>query len=239
MINRISRVIRRHGFGGALRHGFHYITGRNKRRIVAAVDRQFDDEFGVDTGGKVSLDDLKIESENKEYGSKYQGINPVWLKMMITASSIDPSEFKFIDLGSGKGRALLIASEFAFEQIIGVEFSPELNATARRNVDLYASDRQRCRNLVCICGDAAAYAPPPGPIVLFLNNPFEDRILRRVLKRFQDSLAAEPRRMFILAVGAPAMMTVIEEEGFKRMAPTTANAETIGRISRFGGLFEA
>src|SRR5579883_1856526 len=41
--------------------------------------------------------------------------------------------FTFIDLGCGKGRALIVATEFPFRAICGIEYSDELAAVARRN----------------------------------------------------------------------------------------------------------
>ncbi len=47
-------------------------------------------------------------------------------------------DFTFIDLGSGKGRVLLMASEYPFQKIIGVEFMPELHRAAQKNIAGYS-----------------------------------------------------------------------------------------------------
>jgi predicted RNA methylase len=44
-------------------------------------------------------------------------------------------ETTFVDIGSGKGRALIIAAEYAFKRIIGVEYSPSLATICRRNLE--------------------------------------------------------------------------------------------------------
>ena len=43
-------------------------------------------------------------------------------------------DFTFIDLGCGKGRVLLMASDYPFKKIIGVEFMPELHRAAQKNI---------------------------------------------------------------------------------------------------------
>jgi len=50
----------------------------------------------------------------------------------MQAMPIDLSKFTFIDLGAGKGRALLMASDYLFQKIIGVEFMPELHHARRK-----------------------------------------------------------------------------------------------------------
>ncbi len=40
---------------------------------------------------------------------------------MMAALPIEFNQFTFIDLGSGKGRTLLMASDFPFRKILGVE----------------------------------------------------------------------------------------------------------------------
>ena len=48
-------------------------------------------------------------------------------------------DFTFIDLGSGKGRVLLMASDYPFKKIIGVEFMPELHRAAQENITGYSN----------------------------------------------------------------------------------------------------
>ncbi|MBZ5489392.1 MAG: class I SAM-dependent methyltransferase [Acidobacteriia bacterium] len=50
-------------------------------------------------------------------------------------------DFTFIDLGSGKGRALLMAAQYGFKRIIGVEFMPELHRVAQENIRKYTAHR--------------------------------------------------------------------------------------------------
>jgi hypothetical protein len=45
-----------------------------------------------------------------------------------------PEDFTVIDFGSGKGRALIVASECPFRRIIGVEFALELHRDAQQNI---------------------------------------------------------------------------------------------------------
>jgi hypothetical protein len=53
----------------------------------------------------------------------------------------DVSGYTFIDMGSGKGRMLLLAAEPPFRRIIGVEFASDLDALARSNVKTYRNPK--------------------------------------------------------------------------------------------------
>jgi len=104
----------------------------------------------------------------------------------------------FIDFGSGKGRVLLLASEYGFNSIRGVEVSPELHAIAVRNIAKYESSRQQCRDVSSTNADACSFAIPDGDCVLFFFCPFQKEILASELGNLVDSLRRNPRRVFII-----------------------------------------
>jgi Histone methylation protein DOT1 len=111
---------------------------------------------------------------------------------------LDLNQFCFIDLGSGKGRVLLMASEYPFRRIIGVELLPNLNAIAEENIRKFKSVSQKCFNIVSICADALDFDFPPEPIVLYLFNPFPASILERVIAKLELALDETPRPVFVL-----------------------------------------
>jgi predicted RNA methylase len=106
-------------------------------------------------------------------------------------------DFTFIDLGCGKGRVLLMASDYSFQRIIGVEFIPELHRAAQKNIAGYSSDRQRCRRIEAVCVDARDLQFPPGPLVVYLFNPFSEATFARVLEYLRESDEKMPRPVYI------------------------------------------
>ena len=57
---------------------------------------------------------------------------PAWLiRETLNSIPLQANLFTFIDMGSGKGRALLVASEFPFAKIVGVEISREAESRNR------------------------------------------------------------------------------------------------------------
>jgi hypothetical protein len=106
-------------------------------------------------------------------------------------------DFTFIDLGSGKGRVLLMASDYPFKRIIGVEFMPELHRAAEENVTGYFNDRQRCRQIETICMDARDFQFPDGPLVVYLFNPFSESTFAQVLENLRCSVEQIPRPVYV------------------------------------------
>jgi hypothetical protein len=174
----------------------------------------FDIAHGTDTSGLIRGEDLPIGHHNRLWNTAYYGISPALLLHLINTLDIDHQRFTFLDLGSGKGRALLLASRFPFRRIIGIELSPQLSTIATANIASFSAPWQLCRNIEAYTGDATAIDYPAGPLVLYLYNPFLAPVLKRCLRNLAQSLAKEPREIQLIYIN-PA-----PERFIKRHAPT-------------------
>jgi SAM-dependent methyltransferase len=130
--------------------------------------------------------------------SPYQPTDPVLFHEMLEALKINFAEFVFIDLGSGKGRALLMAADYPFRRIVGVELLADLHCIAVKNISKYKSDSQRCFAIEPICGDAGNFHFPEEPTVLYLFNPLPEPGLIRLLENLERSLTQRPRPVFVI-----------------------------------------
>src|ERR1700682_5213315 len=115
------------------------------------------------------------------FHSPYQPTEPSFFHDMLNALKIDFREFTFIDLGSGKGRVLLMASDYPFRRIVGIELFPDLQRLGQENLSQYKSDSQPCFAVESILGDARTFAFPPEPTVLYLFNPLPEEGLVQVM----------------------------------------------------------
>src|SRR3974377_600359 len=125
---------------------------------------------------------------------------------------IDFCQFTFIDLGSGKGRTLLMASDYPFRRIVGVELLPSLNEIAQQNLEKYHSESQRCCAIESICADATAFGLPAEPLVIYLFNPFPESGLRRTVANLEKSLTQHPRPIYVVYHN-PQLESVLHEAG--------------------------
>jgi hypothetical protein len=161
-------------------------------------DRVYDCIHRVDTAGRIGLKDLKIAGPSVALGSRYQSSSTAELRRLLAGISVRHEDFVFIDFGSGKGKCLLLAADYPFQKIIGVEFSPELAGVAQRNIERYRPRRRRCRNLESVLADATEYPLPPDPGIYYFYNPFQSPVMELVLRNIGRSLEEHPRPVYIL-----------------------------------------
>jgi SAM-dependent methyltransferase len=148
----------------------------------------------------------------------YIGIGPSALVQAIAALPLRPGDFSFVDLGCGKGRAVLIAAQFPFRRILGVELDPELCRIARANLALKPDWAAR---ISVLQQDAASVIYPDGPLLVFLFHPFFPRILRRVLANLERQLRRSPREAWLLYANNPRYTRVLRRFPFLREVSET------------------
>jgi hypothetical protein len=117
---------------------------------------------------------------------------------MMASLAIEFDKFTFVDLGSGKARTLLMASEYPFRRIVGVELIAELHRAAEENIRAYHSATERCTQIEAVCTDACEFVFPDTPLVLYLFNPLPEAGLQRVLRNLELSLEQSPRPVWIV-----------------------------------------
>jgi hypothetical protein len=224
MIPRIKKSLRERGLVTSLCrsfllpvHLFREYRAAKSLRPDGNVS-EFDREYGVDTdgsfGGWTFLSDLDIPSSNWIDGNDYAAIEPLRFKNVLAGLDIALEDYTFVDFGSGKGRALLLASEFPFRRILGLEFSPELHRTAEENIRRYNAT-QKCRDIQCLNVDFADYALPPEASVLFFFHPCRIRVLSGVVAAIGRSLLSHPRPLYIAYVApTPEQEQLFASAGF-------------------------
>ncbi len=137
----------------------------------------FDEELGVRTSGIVWLTNLR--SRNFTHGLRYEPCSPEKCNWAMENSGIDPKEFVFIDIGCGKGRPLIIASQHHFAGLIGVDYSPKLCKIARANLAKLGIPAE------VVCQDATRFQFPARDLFVFLYHPFDLVVLQRVLENLR------------------------------------------------------
>lgn len=158
------------------------------------------------------------------FHSPYQPTEAVLFREMLDAlreqTLADFRDFVFLDLGSGKGRTLLMASDHPFRRIVGVELLPALHQAAQDNLGKYRSASQKCFRLEAICGDATEFPLPVEPIVLYLFNPFPESGLRQAIANLEQSLRDHPRAVYVLYHNPLLEHVLSESAAFSKIAGT-------------------
>jgi histone methylation protein DOT1 len=154
----------------------------------------FDARFGTDTAAPF------FGCDQKPAAHFYVATTASLIYEILNSLALQPDTFAFIDMGSGKGRALHIASEFAFAKIVGIELSPHLHRIAAENIRQYNPASQQCTAFQLHCMNVADYVYGPEPLVLFLFDPFGRETFRSVVANLEASLSAKPREAFVVYV---------------------------------------
>ena len=195
-------------------------TPARRRQRYGDVD--YDWDFRVDTtSATVGWRDRLLGM----FHSPYQPTEPALFREMLASltqanPNINLSECTFIDIGSGKGRVLLMAADYPFRRILGVELIPELHRIAKENIGKYKSDSQQCFAIDSIQGDASEFIFPPEPTVLYLFNPLPESGLATMVSNLEHSLREHPRPMFVLYHN-PLLEPVLTQSGaLKKIAGT-------------------
>jgi len=135
--------------------------------------------------------------------SGYQPVEPELFREIMGTLAIDFSQFTFIDIGSGKGRALLLAAEYPFRRIIGIELLPELDLIARQNIAKIAQtpaalSNAAQSNIETVCGNAVDCSFPNEPLLVFFFNPLPEAELKATLANLERSVREHPREVLVV-----------------------------------------
>jgi SAM-dependent methyltransferase len=185
------------------------------RRKVQYGDLDYDFDHSVDTTrSNVSFRTQLLAALS---GHQYFPSEPWLFEEMMQALPIEFQDFTFVDLGSGKGRALLMAAEYGFKRIIGVEYMPEWHRSAQENLRKYAqhcaAENQPPGSIETVCMDARDFEFPPGPLVIYFFNPFPEPVLAAVLDRLRRSVLNHSRPIF-LAYRYPEFQELLQKCGW-------------------------
>ena len=122
-----------------------------------------------------------------------------------------------IDLGSGPGRAVLVAATFRLRRVIGVERELNLHELARRNLMSSRLPRQTAR-IELVCSDVLDYRLPDDVTVVFMYNPFRGTVFERTVAEILRSVDARPRRLRLVYVNPQEHAVLLATGRFRLVA---------------------
>ena len=156
------------------------------RELQLALDEAdgFDARYGTDTGGV-------------DPATCYVPTLPRAFDAIMKAIPMKHEEWTFIDLGCGRGRAILLASDYPFKRCLGVEWAEKHVTAAQQNFVRYKNPNQRCTALECIQADATPFDYPRGDLFIWLYNPFFTKVHEAVLARLKEQQTAGRRVLLV------------------------------------------
>jgi SAM-dependent methyltransferase len=184
-------------------------------------DADYDWDYRVNTtSGAVGWRDRLLGVFSSPYQPTEAALFHQMIDELARRTRINFAEFTFLDLGSGKGRVLLMASDYPFRRILGVELLAALHQIAEQNIAQYRSDSQKCFALESRCADATVFPIPQGPLVLYLFNPFPEAGLRRAMANLEQDLERKPRTVYVLYHNPQLEAVLTEGSRFHKLGAT-------------------
>jgi SAM-dependent methyltransferase len=182
----------------------------------------FDEAAGVRTSGLVSGRHLAAGHAHDRHNTAYYGVAPSIFRELIlrwrdTPPAAPIEDYSFIDFGAGMGRAMLLAAELPFREVVGVELNADLVRIAKKNLTAWkASKRARCP-IGILMQDATEFEFPENPCLAFLFNPFSGTVLRRLNKRIEAAFRERPGELDLLYVNHEFEAVLAEHRGFAQL----------------------
>jgi SAM-dependent methyltransferase len=178
------------------------LFGYYDKRLMRLVPvHPFDNQYGVRTSGALPGSVLRLGYSLKKTTAYvgYLGVQPSIIRRALSVLPLH-NDATFVDLGCGKGRALVVASEFPFRAVIGVEITPELAQVAEENARLIAQKWPQRPRITVVNGDALDYELPEGDLVIFLYNPFGEELITKLLASIETALRTRDSSIWIVYI---------------------------------------
>ena len=165
--------------------------------ISVVEDYWFERKYQLDTRSEVAIDDLDIDAAAKAQADKYKPTRKRYFRKVMEQLSLPPGGV-FVDVGCGKGRVLLLASHYGFDEVLGLEISPSLTDIARQNANNFKNRARGCSPIRVECTNVLDYKLTGAESVLFLYSPFGYEVTKQFVENLSLSLLTHPRDLWLI-----------------------------------------
>jgi len=146
--------------------------------------------YGIETTKYVPVDELNIPLNLEPVWHESSG--NVFLRNVLKKMNISEND-TIIDLGCGKGGALISMAKFPFKKLIGIEYSNSIFLIAKNNIKKTYAERIEITQ-----GDAGDFKSYDEVNYIYMFNPFGITTMEKVLQNIGESLRKNPRELKII-----------------------------------------
>ncbi|MGA8036153.1 MAG: class I SAM-dependent methyltransferase [Candidatus Acidiferrales bacterium] len=157
----------------------------------------FDRAYHVQTGGVIELTTTSVDRSKLKYANVYAPVNAWALRKLLRKLAL-PESYRFADLGCGLGRPVILAAEYGFSKVTGVDFAPELCAKARENVVASKLNVEQKNTIEIVQGDVMDYCAQTDDDVFFMFRPFSWEFLQHVVAKIAERAVNQSRRVTVI-----------------------------------------
>lgn len=176
-----------------MRRLYYRLKNACTRIMGELAEKAFEWRYGPETSGDWFFDDAGPPKDLVWY------VPTDWFALRRALSSLAPTNLDtFLDIGMGKGRAVLAAAQYPFAAVVGIELEESLSRIGRKAVarNTYLN---KCKDVRIITADALAFEFPASTTVIYLYCPFVGEVFSKFIERlliFADSVPQALRLMY-------------------------------------------
>jgi len=171
-------------------------------------------KFKVNTLFSVNHQELDVPEALKRNSTEYFPTPYYVANKVFKLVKQQLKDSEFIDFGCGAGRILMFVTNFKPKKIIGIEFSKQLCEQAENNLKNYLLTQQE---LSCdweiIHSDALEYSINPSANIFFFYDPFNEKIMKTMVKKINLSVEQNPRPILIVYI-SPIHRNIFIQSGY-------------------------
>lgn len=197
--------------------------------LFSAIDdrylKLFDRVYRIRTSGSIRLHELTFTKSRLADATRYGPVNGWGFRRLLKELAL-PRAFQFVDFGCGLARPCVLAAEYGFARVTGVELSPELCAGAVQNVASCRrlSAEQRAR-IHIVEGDVLDYCDRMEEDVVFMFRPFSRGFLQTIFDRLVARVQARQKPLTIIYSERMVLSeayggVVASQRGFRKLRET-------------------
>ena len=172
-------------------------------RATQRDSQRFDARHGTETYKRLDVHVTEVPRDDAIWG--YGAVNQDFFREIIASIPGSLTSLAFVDVGSGKGAAVLMASEFPFRRLAGLELNAGLIEIARANVAKFNAVNRSRLDPEWMHADFFAWPLPQEPMLLFFNNPFPEHITLDALRSLERAMANHTHPLLLAFRKAPKL----------------------------------
>lgn len=169
--------------------------------VMSKIDdhylRTFDRRYGVRTSGQISLSNTSFDPSKLRNATSYGPVNAWAFRDLLKKLNL-PKTWHFTDLGCGLGRACLLAAEYGFEKVTGVELAPEFCVVAQENISSYRVPASSRPPINIVQGDVLDYCGHTDDDVFFIYRAFSLGFFREVREKLAERAARQKKPLTVI-----------------------------------------
>ena len=154
-------------------------------------------KYRINTTSYSNLSRYKITGAQLAHATEYMPVNYFTLEQLLSHLPDNATNGVFLDIGCGKGRAMCVAVAYGFRKVTGIDFAKQLIDAAEINL-AQTKDLHPSLEYSLHWKDVVSFEIGHEVSTVFMFNPFDEILMKTVIRKIHDSLRLHPRPIYIL-----------------------------------------